>query len=60
MVKGAMPGQLATVRVDSQVWSAVSDEPLIDGVYVVIVDSQSTVLHVTPARPNQGEKGLNE
>lgn len=61
VVNGAVPGRLATVRVDSQMWSAVSDDPLVEGAYVIIVDSRSTVLHVSPDGLDlNGEKGISE
>ncbi|MBX5437760.1 MAG: NfeD family protein [Alicyclobacillaceae bacterium] len=42
-------GGLATVRVRGEVWSAVSDEPLVAGDEVVVERADSPVLRVRPA-----------
>lgn len=61
VVTPARPGDLATVRVNSQIWSATSDEGLTEGEAVVILQAESTVLHVTPVREDFGpKKGMNE
>lgn len=48
VVTAANPGSLATVRVGGEVWSATSDEPLAAGAAVLILEANSTVLHVAP------------
>lgn len=58
--KPARSGEMTTVRVGSEVWSATSSEDLLEGQTVVIVQSGSTVLQVIPVREDFGKKGTNE
>lgn len=55
VVKGAKVGDLATVKVDGETWSAHCDVELFEGDQVVVTQAVSTVLSVEPT-----ERKMNE
>ncbi|MDQ0191348.1 NfeD family protein [Alicyclobacillus cycloheptanicus] len=48
VVRGALPGAFATVRVQGELWSATCTERLEPGQQVIVTDASGTVLTVVP------------